>query len=615
MKKSALLLIPCCLLALAACQPSNKNKMPNKELMEQLLQEKIDSLAIILEETININNLTDEEKADYAFWLTKTHVKQYRSLMNDTLIHYAVEYYKKTESPYFFDASLLAAEQINWSGTALSKQEQLLNETMQIAIQQKDTATVQRICSQLTGLYVMPAYSEKIRDLIRITKEYAGINPNLVTNVNLMRQFELLSLHDSVFFYLQKGLELAREQNNTWDEYQLTRTYSNLLSISGKGKEALSVLRDLENKMPAGNELRYNYLAIWMNLGRLDSAQANINSFNSLIEEIKSLESQVDGLDIEINLNKLILELLQKVVHAKEGKLFTMAEIGPTANNLLWKIRNRIKISREQQFVQSKLIRHNLMLEIEKGKMKQRLLWAGIVVLLGVILIVFVYQRKLLKKERSFQKAKEQLRLHTLQLSENEAIIRKNEELIVSLSSQLDENDDLKQEISQLYEDNEALIERNILLQKDIEQNSKFMDQKDTDFEMYERLAEQNVRLQERERFLTARLIAHTEILDKLSRKPRYIDKSQWYEIIDAVNQLFEGYSYRLHSNFPTLTEEDIFYCCLFKLRLSTTIVGILMGISPSSVTKRKQRIKEKMNQQVSTENRSEQLLEIYYWN
>ena len=254
-------------------------------------------------------------------------------------------------------------------------------------------------------------------------------------------------------------------------------------------------------------------------------------------------------------------------------------------------------------------------LAIERGKMRQGFLWAGIIVLLGIVLIVFIYQRKLLEKERSVQKANEQLRLHIIQITENESIIRRNEEMIDSLSSQLDENDDLKQEISQLNEENEGLKERNKTLQKDIEQTAKSVGRKDTDIDVYGKLAEQNARLQERERFLTARLIAQTEVLDKLSKKPHYIEKTQQPEIINAVNQLFDGFSYRLHVDFPTLTEEDIFYCCLFKLRLSTSVIGLLMGISPSSVTKRKQRIKEKMSPQLSVNNTVEQSMEIYSWN
>ena len=615
MKKIIILLIPCCLFVLSSCRLSPHNPMPKEESMKQILQENPDSLANVLEEKINPKTLSDGDKADYAFWLTKTHVQQNRSLMNDTLIHYAVEYYKKTASPHLLDASLLAAEQINGSDTARFQQEQLLNETMQIAIQQKDTAAVQQICSRLTDLCEMPADSGKIKDLIQMTKRYAGIDWNVDIYVNLIKQFRRLSQIDSVFLYIQKGIESARIQNNSWVEFDLTRSYASMLSSIGNGKEALSILHDLDRRMPGkDNGIRINYIVTWINLGQLDSAQVYIDSTQSFFDGIKNQGVLRAGDDMEFYEIKLILGLFQEVVYAKEGKLFSMELSFPT-NTLLRKIRNSVKISREQQFVQNRLIENNLKLDIERGKMKQRFLGAGIAVLLAIIFIIFSYQRKLLKRERSEQNAKEQLRLHTIQITENEAIIRKNEELIGSLSSQLDESDDLRQEITQLNEENDALKEKNKTLQKDIEQASKSMSQKDTDFELYEKLAEQNARLQERERFLTARLIAHTEILDRLSKKPRYIEKSQWPEIINAVNQLFDGFSYRIHIDFPALTEEDIFYCCLFKLRLSTTVVGTLMGISPSSVTKRKQRIKEKMSQQFSEENRIEQSLEMYSWN
>ena len=588
--------------------------MPKEESMKQILQENPDSLANVLEEKINPNELSDGDKADYAFWLTKTHVKQNRSLMNDTLIHYAVEYYKKTASPHLLDASLLAVKQINWSDTARFQQEQLLNETMQIAIQQKDTAAVLQICSRLTNLCEMPADSGKIKDLIQMTKKYAS-DRNVDTYTNLIYQFKLLSRLDSVLLYAQKGIELARIQNDSWVEFDLTRDYATMLSSIGKGKEALSILRDLDRRMPGkDNGILFNYIVTWMNMGQLDSTQAHINSTQSLMDRIKNQEGLQEEDDIELYEIKLILGSLQEVINAKEGKLFSMTELSFPINTLSWKIRNSSKISREQQFTQNRLIQNNLKLDIERGNLKQRFLWVGIAVLLAIIFIIFSYQRKLLKKERSEQNAKEQLRLHTIQLTENEAVIRRNEEMIGSLSSQLDESDDLKQEITQLNEENDALKEKNKTLQKDIEQTSKSMTQKDTDFELYEKLAEQNARLQERERFLTARLIAHTEILDRLSKKPRYIEKSQWSEIINAVNQLFDGFSYRIHIDFPALTEEDIFYCCLFKLRLSTTGIGTLMGISPSSVTKRKQRIKEKMSQQFSEENRIEPSLEIYSW-
>ena len=137
MKKLIYLPLLYCLFVLPACLHSAHVEMPNNEHMEQLLQENPDSLATLLEEKINPNTLSDSDKADYARWLTKTHLKQNRSIMNDTLIHFAAAYYKKTASPYLLDACLLAAKQINWSGAAISQKEQLLNEAMSIAYSRK----------------------------------------------------------------------------------------------------------------------------------------------------------------------------------------------------------------------------------------------------------------------------------------------------------------------------------------------------------------------------------------------------------------------------------------------------------------------------------------------
>ena len=112
------ILVLCFLLSLIACNVSVRSEMPDEALMERLLQEKPDSLAMLLEEGINPLDLPDSVRADYAWWLTTTHEKQQRSLVNDTLIHFAVDYYKAVNSPRLLNAYLLAAEQANWSGTS-----------------------------------------------------------------------------------------------------------------------------------------------------------------------------------------------------------------------------------------------------------------------------------------------------------------------------------------------------------------------------------------------------------------------------------------------------------------------------------------------------------------
>ena len=175
--------------------------------------------------------------------------------------------------------------------------------------------------------------------------------------------------------------------------------------------------------------------------------------------------------------------------------------------------------------------------------------------------------------------------------------VKGNKVKIRSLSVRLDESDDHKQGHSQLDNENVLLKKKNDALKHDIKHSSSMITQTKEGYTAYEKILNQNTKLYGRERVLTAQVIAHTEILDNLNKRPHYIEKTEWVEIIQLINHLFDGFSFHLQADFPNLTEDDIHFCCLFRLGFSTSVIGDLMGISPSSVTKRKHRIKEKMNQ------------------
>ncbi|MDR2919448.1 MAG: hypothetical protein LBV72_08825 [Tannerella sp.] len=589
---------------LIACQPTMYSDMPEEAVMEQLFLNNPDSLATLLEEKVDPLALSDAGKADYAFWLTKAHQKQQRSLVNDSLIFFSLDYYNRTASPRLLETYLLAAGQVSWTEKA-AIQDSLFNKALQIAVIQKDTAKILNIANFLLQYDILKD-RQRTENLLQITKEYVS-KDNVSGYLLLTRLFQQLQEPDSIYKYAHDGRLLAQKLHDPL-EFYITRQYVEALNSRGKSKEALSVLRTTESNIPVGNEFKLNYISTWINMHEYDSAKACINQFYPIIEKYRFQVPE------EIYVINLVLQIFQSVIDAKEGKPFNVYNV-EGVDNVLQYSRNMIKVDRERQFVQNKLLKENLTLDIERGKLRQRFLWLGIIVLIVIAVIIYIYQRKLLKKERTIQKAKEQLHRHTIQLAENEATITRNEELIRSLSTQVNENDDLKEEIDQLIGENERLKQKNDLLHTEIEQYTKSIDQKDQELYSSGMLTEENARLQERERFLTAQLITHTTVLDQLSKKPRYIEESQWPEIIHAVNQLFDGFSYRLHTDFPSLTEEDIRYACLIKLRLSTSVIALLMGISPSSVTKRKQRIKEKMNQQRPDEIRKEQPLEIYLWN
>lgn len=605
MIKYIYIFIACSLLV--ACNPSFNNTLPDEALLEHLLESNPDSLAFILERQIDPSLLSDADKADYGWWITQTHKKQNRSIVNDTLIHFTARYYEQHDSARTFQAYVWAAQQANWSGTKPREQRDLLEKAMEIADRRKDTLMVNEVAFQIKYLYNFPQDSIKLSNIAEIVNKYKGGSSPSFANYNLMVIYNLLGNKEAFFSIAPHALDLAY-QEKSWFLYSMARLYVEMLNTNGRHREALQQLRKLESSVEVGYELKLNYITTFIGMNQLDSALYYINSYAPLIEEYKGND--------EIDVAESILNLFQVVIDLKKGKNLDISKFGYVSDGILMKSRSRVHAEREQQRIQSSLVEDNLKLDIERGQLRQRFLWAGIIVLIIVVILIFVYQRKLLKKERSVQKAKEQLHIRSLQLSENVSVIAENEQLINTLSTQLDESGDLKQEIDELARNNETLKQENKTLQKDIEQYSHLMDKKDQEFAIYNKLAQENARLQERERFLTMQIIGHTEVLNKLSRKPRFIEEMQWPEIFQAVNQLFDGFTYRLHTDFPTLTEEDIRYCCLIKLHLTTSVIATLTGISPSSVTKRKQRIKEKMSQQHHTEEiRKEQSLEIYLWN
>lgn len=592
----------CCLFYLAGCHPGTSFQLPEDNILYTLLQNAPDSLAILLED-IDPSSLPEAEQANYGWWLTNAHHKQNRSLINDTLIQHTLEYYKLIKSPRLIDTYQLAAFQIIYKKSDSPRPKELLMEGLQVATQEKDTAAIQQICSLILRLYEAPE-----NDLIRIIKKYMKPGGDVTAYQNLSYGFIYLGQLDSASHYLQKGFDLAHHRKDH-RKTEFLRLYIGTLNAQGKHKDALKILHSPQVLQNNPNEFAINYLNSWFGLGQLDSVQAYIDSNQAAIDKYKTqFPEQMNTLDL---LNKSFKMLLK----AKKGENISIYDIGTTADNIRKFENIMVYNDRERQFTQSKLQRKNLMLAIEHEQLRQRFLWIGIIVVCIISILLFIYQRKLLKKEKQVQSVKEQLHLHIIQLSKNESIICENEKLINSLSAQLDESGDLKSEIEQLTSKNNNLIQKNKVLQTDIERLSESGKQQDCELLVYKRLMEQNARLKERERFLTVMAIANIPVLNRLSTKAHYIDYSQWPEIVNAANHLFDGFTYRLQTEFPVLTEEDVRYCCLLKLQLSTSVIATLMGISPSSVTKRKQRIKEKVNQQKEAEISKEQSLESYLWN
>lgn len=102
--------------------------------------------------------------------------------------------------------------------------------------------------------------------------------------------------------------------------------------------------------------------------------------------------------------------------------------------------------------------------------------------------------------------------------------------------------------------------------------------------------------LREREHKLAERLVAEHLLVNELRKNPHFIDDSDRTCLAALVDDVYNGFTTRLKNPiFPNLTEVDLQYCVLIKLRFTVPQIAVLSAISPTSVYQQKSRMKKRI--------------------
>ena len=94
---------------------------------------------------------------------------------------------------------------------------------------------------------------------------------------------------------------------------------------------------------------------------------------------------------------------------------------------------------------------------------------------------------------------------------------------------------------------------------------------------------------------LSQALAGQNHLLGQLQTTPRYIQDSEWAELERVFRNTFNLTPQSLKETHPELTKGDIRIYILSHLQFSVSDQATLLGISPSSVTKARQRLKAKL--------------------
>lgn len=285
-----------------------------------------------------------------------------------------------------------------------------------------------------------------------------------------------------------------------------------------------------------------------------------------------------------------------------------------------------INLTRTKAMAEIQLKYDHMKLENEKKDLKLkniRILGYGVCLVLLLISViatlVYRYQQKLLRQECLIREAQEDIQNHIMQLYKNEQLIKKNEELILIYTEELQDKEELEKLVDErrvqldiTHKQNAFLQDQIQSLQQKILQVTPLKEEKNRWIHMLDRLSEENKILKSRETYLLDYLGAHIDLFKRLREGKDSLKETDWNTLKTHIDLLFDKFTMRLQGDFPGLTEYNLKICCLIKMRYTTSRISTLLGVSAPSITRQKQRIREFMSYQKKELTWEDTTLETY---
>lgn len=412
--------------------------------------------------------------------------------------------------------------------------------------------------------------------------------------IYIARAFSQKKQYNKAIEYYEKAIKIGQVNNYPTILASAMNETSFLFLKTGENKKALQYAKDCIKIKKTDQRIfslgdTYRYLKMY------DSAYFYLNQA-CLSPNIHTARSAYQALYYISQEEKDY----KKVVEYSNKLWFYQDSIGKTD-------RNKALIEMQEKYDQQKIINENNLSQIKKDRIIRNVLIALIILSFIIAITNYLYQRKIVSQKQEISEKEEKIRYFTMKIHENETLINRNkmriEELTIQMEGSLEikeqwkEQNKIRQEIQQ---QNETLKLENNNLQNHISNYAQSLKEKSKELEAMEHLSKENQYLHKREAFLCNQLIKQTELFNKL-KTTKYIDNKLWQEIKEKIDLLFDNYTKRLCHQIPSLTDGDIQICCLIKLRFSNGDIANMLAISPTSVSKRKLRLKERIVQEIGS--------------
>lgn len=412
--------------------------------------------------------------------------------------------------------------------------------------------------------------------------------------IYIARAFSQKKQYNKAIEYYEKAIKIGQVNNYPTILASAMNETSFLFLKTGENKKALQYAKDYIKIKKTDQRIfslgdTYRYLKMY------DSAYFYLNQA-SLSPNIHTARSAYQALFYISQEEKDY----KKAVEYSNKLWFYQDSIGKTD-------RNKALIEMQEKYDQQKIINENNLSQIKKDRIIRNVLIALIILSFIIAITNYLYQRKIVSQKQEILEKEEKIRYFTMKIHENETLINRNKMRIEELTIQMEGSQEIKEQWKEqnkirqeIQQQNEMLKLENNKLQNHISNYAQSLKEKSKELEAMEHLSEENQYLHKREAFLCNQLINQTELFNKL-KTTKYIDDQLWQEIKEKIDLLFDNYTKRLYHQIPSLTDGDIQICCLIKLRFSNGDIANMLAISPTSVSKRKLRLKERIVQEIGS--------------
>lgn len=579
--------------------------LPSLVKAEHIMYEHPDSALHILQEMQMPASSDKLQNATWALLMTQAKYKNYLEQPSDSLINVAYDYFMQQEEAQRRAMVLYYKGVLYKEAGEVEKTQKFYLMATEEVDKMEDYQLAHLIYIELGELYVFRGlYNDALKNFEKAL-HYAELANNdkyiCSSYISLAKATSALNQINTSIEYYQKAIQLAEKIK---DNYLCSCAMNELAGIYTNIKDYQSALEYAQKALKLKNttDIEYfgqNFLVvgkIYYHLNIPDSAYYYLNKalYSPSIYTVRSAYQGLYYLSRDNQEYEKMSAYCEQLLHYQDSI------------QVLNKSRELAEI--QKKYDQQKIINENSRLEMDKKNMLNMILLAGMGIAVGIAIMVYAYQKKLLRKERLLQRKEEEINQNTIKIQENEMIIVRNRNRMKELTVQIEENKGVQEQLeeqhkalTEIQQQNESLKQENETLQKNIDKHSSTLNEKSNELKRLEVLAKENQRLRDRETYLLSLLIKDIKVIKNLKDKKGPIDVLQWEEIKKSINLLFDNYTIRLSQVIPSMTESDLQICCLIKLRFSNPDIANILNISPTSVSKRKFRLKERIIQKLDS--------------